>query len=243
MSMISVKGLRKTFGKNEVLKGVDIEIQPGEVVAIVGPSGCGKSTFLRCLNLLEKPTGGSIIYHGTDLVTAPPKESTKLLLGMGMVFQQFNLFPHKTVLDNIMLAPVKVQGVNKKTAEERAMALLQTVGLADKRDAYPNQLSGGQQQRIAIARSLALQPEVMLFDEPTSALDPEMIGEVLSVMKALAEEGMTMIVVTHEMRFAREVSTRTLFLDGGRIEEDKPSKELFSHPESPRLISFLEKVL
>ena len=157
MSMISVKGLRKTFGKNEVLKGVDIEIQPGEVVAIVGPSGCGKSTFLRCLNLLEKPTGGSIIYHGTDLVTAPPKESTKLLLGMGMVFQQFNLFPHKTVLDNIMLAPVKVQGVNKKTAEERAMALLQTVGLADKRDAYPNQLSGGQQQRIAIARSLALQ--------------------------------------------------------------------------------------
>ena len=169
MSMISVKGLRKTFGKNEVLKGVDIEIQPGEVVAIVGPSGCGKSTFLRCLNLLEKPTGGSIIYHGTDLVTAPSKESTKLLLGMGMVFQQFNLFPHKTVLDNIMLAPVKVQGVDKKTAEERAMTLLQTVGLSDKRDAYPNQLSGGQQQRIAIARSLALQPEVMLFDEPTAS--------------------------------------------------------------------------
>ena len=223
MSMISVKGLRKTFGKNEVLKGVDIEIQPGEVVAIVGPSGCGKSTFLRCLNLLEKPTGGSIIYHGTDLVTAPPKESTKLLLGMGMVFQQFNLFPHKTVLDNIMLAPVKVQGVNKKTAEERAMALLQTVGLADKRDAYPNQLSGGQQQRIAIARSLALQPEV--------------------IMKKLAAEGMTMLVVTHEMGFAREAADRVIFIDGGVIVEDSEPQEFFAHPKNKRLQDFLSKML
>ena len=229
MSMISVKGLRKTFGKNEVLKGVDIEIQPGEVVAIVGPSGCGKSTFLRCLNLLEKPTGGSIIYHGTDLVTAPPKESTKLLLGMGMVFQQFNLFPHKTVLDNIMLAPVKVQGVNKKTAEER--------------DAYPNQLSGGQQQRIAIARSLALQPEVMLFDEPTSALDPEMVGEVLDVMKKLAAEGMTMLVVTHEMGFAREAADRVIFIDGGVIVEDSEPQEFFAHPKNKRLQDFLSKML
>ena len=215
MSMISVKGLRKTFGKNEVLKGVDIEIQPGEVVAIVGPSGCGKSTFLRCL----------------------------LLLGMGMVFQQFNLFPHKTVLDNIMLAPVKVQGVNKKTAEERAMALLQTVGLADKRDAYPNQLSGGQQQRIAIARSLALQPEVMLFDEPTSALDPEMVGEVLDVMKKLAAEGMTMLVVTHEMGFAREAADRVIFIDGGVIVEDSEPQEFFAHPKNKRLQDFLSKML
>ena len=243
MSMISVKGLRKTFGKNEVLKGVDIEIQPGEVVAIVGPSGCGKSTFLRCLNLLEKPTGGSIIYHGTDLVTAPPKESTKLLLGMGMVFQQFNLFPHKTVLDNIMLAPVKVQGVNKKTAEERAMALLQTVGLADKRDAYPNQLSGGQQQRIAIARALAMDPDVILFDEPTSALDPEMVGEVLELMKELAHTGITMLVVTHEMGFAREVSNRVIFIDDGKIQEDEPPQELFSNPKHPRLKAFLSKML
>ena len=243
MSMISVKGLRKTFGKNEVLKGVDIEIQPGEVVAIVGPSGCGKSTFLRCLNLLEKPTGGSIIYHGTDLVTAPSKESTKLLLGMGMVFQQFNLFPHKTVLDNIMLAPVKVQGVDKKTAEERAMTLLQTVGLADKRDAYPNQLSGGQQQRIAIARSLALQPEVMLFDEPTSALDPEMVGEVLDVMKKLAAQGMTMLVVTHEMGFAREAADRVIFIDGGVIVEDSEPQEFFAHPKNKRLQDFLSKML
>ena len=239
MSMISVKGLRKTFGKNEVLKGVDIEIQPGEVVAIVGPSGCGKSTFLRCLNLLEKPTGGSIIYHGTDLVTAPPKESTKLLLGMGMVFQQFNLFPHKTVLDNIMLAPVKVQGVNKKTAEERAMALLQTVGLADKRDAYPNQLSGGQQQRIAIARSLALQPEVMLFDEPTSALDPELTGEVLRVIRGLKSKDNTMIVVTHEMDFARSVADVVIYMADGVIEEMGTPEEVFDHPKSEKTRTFI----
>ena len=243
MSMISVKGLRKTFGKNEVLKGVDIEIQPGEVVAIVGPSGCGKSTFLRCLNLLEKPTGGSIIYHGTDLVTAPPKESTKLLLGMGMVFQQFNLFPHKTVLDNIMLAPVKVQGVNKKTAEERAMALLQTVGLADKRDAYPNQLSGGQQQRVAIARALATDPEIILFDEPTSALDPELTGEVLAVMRALAREGMTMLVVTHEMNFAKNVSSKVVFMEGGVVVEESDPTAFFQNPKQERARAFLKTIL
>ena len=244
MSMISVKGLRKTFGKNEVLKGVDIEIQPGEVVAIVGPSGCGKSTFLRCLNLLEKPTGGSIIYHGTDLVTAPSKESTKLLLGMGMVFQQFNLFPHKTVLDNIMLAPVKVQGVDKKTAEERAMTLLQTVGLADKRDAYPNQLSGGQQQRIAIARALCAQTKIILFDEPTSALDPETIQEVLDVMVRLAhEKNITMVVVTHEMGFARSVADRVVFMADGQIIEEGTPEHFFTNPKSERVRQFLSKIV
>ena len=189
MSMISVKGLQKSFGKHEVLKGIDIEIQPGEVVAIVGPSGCGKSTFLRCLNLLEKPTGGQILYHDVDLVSADARSANKVLLGMGMVFQQFNLFPHLTVLDNIMLAPALVKKRDKKECESQAMELLKTVGLEDKRDAYPNQLSGGQQQRIAIARALAMRPEVMLFDEPTSALDPEMVGEVLDVMKELAREG------------------------------------------------------
>ena len=243
MSMISVKGLRKNFGKHEVLKGIDIEIQPGEVVAIVGPSGCGKSTFLRCLNLLEKPSGGSILYHDVDLVSGAPKETNKVLLGMGMVFQQFNLFPHKTVLDNITLAPIKVQGTGKQEAEERALKLLRTVGLEDKRDAYPNQLSGGQQQRIAIARSLALQPEVMLFDEPTSALDPEMVGEVLEVMKELADEGMTMVVVTHEMGFAREVGTRVLFMDGGHILEQNEPHAFFANPKEERTREFLSKVL
>ena len=238
MSMISVQGLRKTFGKNEVLKGVDIEIQPGEVVAIVGPSGCGKSTFLRCLNLLEKPTGGSIIYHGTDLVTAPPKESTKLLLGMGMVFQQFNLFPHKTVLDNIMLAPVKVQGVNKKTAEERAMALLQTVGLADKRDAYPIQLSGGQQQRIAIARSLALQPEVMLFDEPTPPLDRNRRG--VNVMK-LAAEGGDHAVTHDDGLLAREAADQHSSTAARHV--GQRASEFFAHPKNKRLQDFLSKML
>ena len=243
MSMISVKGLQKNFGKHEVLKGIDIDIQPGEVVAIVGPSGCGKSTFLRCLNLLEKPSGGRILYHDVDLVSAPLKQTNQVLLGMGMVFQQFNLFPHKTVLDNIMLAPVKVQGVGKQEAEQKAMELLKTVGLEDKRDAYPNQLSGGQQQRIAIARSLALQPEVMLFDEPTSALDPEMVGEVLDVMRELAESGMTMVVVTHEMGFAREVGNRVLFMDEGIIREENAPAELFGNPQSERLKTFLSKVL
>ncbi len=243
MSMISVRGLRKSFGKNEILKGIDIEIQPGEVVAIVGPSGCGKSTFLRCLNLLEKPTGGEVIYHGVDLVKAGSKEAGKVLLGMGMVFQQFNLFPHKTVIDNITMAPTQVQKVSKDEAEAKAMELLKIVGLEDKRDAYPNQLSGGQQQRIAIARALALQPEVVLFDEPTSALDPEMVGEVLDVMKKLAAEGMTMLVVTHEMGFAREAADRVIFIDGGVIVEDSDPEEFFAHPKNKRLQEFLSKML
>ena len=243
MSMISVKGLQKSFGKHEVLKGIDIDIEPGEVVAIVGPSGCGKSTFLRCLNLLEKPSGGQILYHDVDLVSADAKTATKVLLGMGMVFQQFNLFPHLTVLDNIMLAPTMVKGQDKQTSREQAMALLKTVGLEDKKDAYPNQLSGGQQQRIAIARALAMKPEVMLFDEPTSALDPEMVGEVLDVMKKLAAEGMTMLVVTHEMGFAREAADRVIFIDGGYIVEDSEPQEFFSHPKNKRLQEFLSKML
>ena len=241
--MISVKGLKKSFKNHEVLKGIDIEIQPGEVVAIVGPSGCGKSTFLRCLNLLEKPSGGQILYHDVDLVSADAKTAIKVLLGMGMVFQQFNLFPHLTVLDNIMLAPTMVKGQDKQTSREQAMALLKTVGLEDKKDAYPNQLSGGQQQRIAIARALAMKPEVMLFDEPTSALDPEMVGEVLDVMKKLAAEGMTMLVVTHEMGFAREAADRVIFIDGGYIVEDSEPQEFFSHPKNKRLQEFLSKML
>ncbi|MBM6664886.1 amino acid ABC transporter ATP-binding protein [Flavonifractor plautii] len=241
--MISVKGLKKSFKNHEVLKGIDIEIQSGEVVAIVGPSGCGKSTFLRCLNLLEKPSGGQILYHDVDLVSADAKTATKVLLGMGMVFQQFNLFPHLTVLDNIMLAPTMVKGQDKQTSREQAMALLKTVGLEDKKDAYPNQLSGGQQQRIAIARALAMKPEVMLFDEPTSALDPEMVGEVLDVMKKLAAEGMTMLVVTHEMGFAREAADRVIFIDGGYIVEDSEPQEFFSHPKNKRLQEFLSKML
>ena len=243
MSMISVKGLKKSFKNHEVLKGIDIEIQSGEVVAIVGPSGCGKSTFLRCLNLLEKPSGGQILYHDVDLVSADAKTATKVLLGMGMVFQQFNLFPHLTVLDNIMLATTMVKGQDKQTSREQAMALLKTVGLEDKKDAYPNQLSGGQQQRIAIARALAMKPEVMLFDEPTSALDPEMVGEVLDVMKKLAAEGMTMLVVTHEMGFAREAADRVIFIDGGYIVEDSEPQEFFSHPKNKRLQEFLSKML
>ena len=243
MSMISVKGLQKSFGKHEVLKGIDIEIQPGEVVAIVGPSGCGKSTFLRCLNLLEKPTGGQILYHDVDLVSADARSANKVLLGMGMVFQQFNLFPHLTVLDNIMLAPALVKKRDKKECESQAMELLKTVGLEDKRDAYPNQLSGGQQQRIAIARALAMRPEVMLFDEPTSALDPEMVGEVLEVMKELAQEGMTMVVVTHEMGFAREVGSRVLFMADGKLLEEGSPADIFGNPQHPRLQDFLSKVL
>jgi len=243
MSVIRVMGLRKSFGKNEVLKGIATEIQPGEVVAIVGPSGCGKSTFLRCLNLLERPTGGQIMYHDVDLVSADKRVASKLLLGVGMVFQQFNLFPHLTVMDNIILAPIRVQGLEKKEAEALGMDLLKTVGLEDKRDAYPNQLSGGQQQRVAIARALALKPEVMLFDEPTSALDPEMVGEVLDVMKKLAAGGMTMLVVTHEMGFAREAADRVMFIDKGYIVENSAPEEFFSNPKNRRLQDFLSKML
>ena len=242
MSMISVKGLQKSFGKHEVLKGIDIEIQPGEVVAIVGPSGCGKSTFLRCLNLLEEPTSGTITFEGVD-ITDPKNDINKLRARMGMVFQQFNLFPHLTVRENIKLAPVKLKVMTDEEADKRALELLARVGLPDKADSYPAQLSGGQQQRIAIARALAMNPDVMLFDEPTSALDPEMVGEVLEIMKELADDGMTMVVVTHEMGFAREVATRVLFMDGGNIVEQNEPKEFFANPQHPRLKDFLSKVL
>ena len=240
--VICVRNLQKDFGKLSVLKGIDVDIRRGDVVCVIGASGSGKSTFLRCLNLLEKPTGGSIEFNGTDLT------STKVDLDlhrqkMGMVFQQFNLFPHLTVLENLTLAPVLVKKVPKAEAEAKAMELLERVGLADRAAAYPNQLSGGQKQRVAIVRALCMDPEVMLFDEPTSALDPEMVGEVLDVMKSLAKRGMTMIVVTHEMGFAREVSNRVLFMDEGVIAEDSTPEELFSNPKSERLKSFLAKVL
>ena len=239
---LKVKGLSKSFQKTEVLKDITTGFLRNEVVSIIGPSGGGKSTFLRCLNLLEKPTGGSIIFDGVDITDR--KQNINLhRQKMGMVFQQFNLFNNVNVLHNLIDAPVRIKKLPKAEMTEKAMELLRKVGMADRAESYPDQLSGGQKQRVAIVRALMMDPEVMLFDEPTSALDPEMIGEVLEVMKRLAETGMTMIVVTHEMRFAREVSKRTLFLDGGRIEEDKPSHELFDHPESPRLISFLEKVL
>ena len=240
--MIEVQDLCKSFHKLEVLKNISTDFYKNEVVSIIGPSGGGKSTFLRCLNLLEKPTSGHILFDGVD-ICAKGQNIDCHRQKMGMVFQQFNLFNNMNVMKNLTIAPVRIKGMDKEQAQEKANALLKRVGLADRASAYPSQLSGGQKQRIAIVRSLMMDPEVMLFDEPTSALDPEMIGEVLDVMKALAADGMTMIVVTHEMRFAREVSGRTLFLDGGRIEEDKPSRELFDAPESPRLISFLQKVL
>ena len=240
--LFEIKGLKKNFGDLEVLKGIHTTIRKGEVVVVIGPSGSGKSTFIRCLNLLETPTEGQIFFEGsciTDKGYAVHKHREKV----GMVFQQFNLFNNMDVMHNLTAAPVRIKGMSQSDAQEKALELLAKVGLADRADAYPSQLSGGQKQRIAIVRSLMMDPEVMLFDEPTSALDPEMIGEVLDVMKDLAESGMTMIVVTHEMRFAREVSSRTIFLDGGVIGEDKPSHELFSHPESPRLVTFLNKVL
>ncbi len=240
--MIEVQDLCKSFHKLEVLKNISTDFYKNEVVSIIGPSGGGKSTFLRCLNLLEKPTSGHILFDGVD-ICAKGQNIDRHRQKMGMVFQQFNLFNNMNVMKNLTIAPVRIKGMDKEQAQEKANALLKRVALADRASAYPSQLSGGQKQRIAIVRSLMMDPEVMLFDEPTSALDPEMIGEVLDVMKALAADGMTMIVVTHEMRFAREVSGRTLFLDGGRIEEDKPSHELFDAPESPRLISFLQKVL
>ena len=240
--MISVKDLRKSFNGLEVLKGINTEIRKGDVVCVIGPSGSGKSTFLRCLNMLEKPTGGKVIFDGEDL--AAPKANLNLhRQKMGMVFQQFNLFPHLTVLNNLTLAPVLLNKMTKEEAEAKAMDLLGRVGLADRADSYPNQLSGGQKQRVAIVRALCMDPEVMLFDEPTSALDPEMVGEVLDVMKNLAKKGMTMIVVTHEMGFAREVSNRVLFMDEGIIMEENSPEELFTNPQCERLQSFLAKVL
>ena len=241
--MLKVKGLRKRFGNNEVLRGIDLEITPGEVVVVIGPSGSGKSTLLRCLNLLELPTGGEILYHGLDLVSSHPSKSSKELRKMGMVFQQFNLFPHLTVMENIVLAPMCVQNVSRDEARRRGLDLLNTVGLLDKENSYPIQLSGGQQQRIAIARALCMQPEVMLFDEPTSALDPEMVGEVLDVMKNLVANGMTMVVVTHEMGFAREVSDRVMFMDDGNIIEEGTPQEIFSSPKNKRTRDFLSKML
>ena len=240
--LIDVSDLHKSFGELQVLKGVSEHISKGEVVSIIGPSGGGKSTFLRCLNLLEVPDSGHIFFEGED-ITAKGVNIDLHRQKMGMVFQQFNLFNNMNVLKNLTAAPVKIKGMSPAEAEEKAVKLLTRVGLADKLTAYPAQLSGGQKQRVAIVRALMMNPEVMLFDEPTSALDPEMVGEVLDVMKALADDGMSMIVVTHEMRFAREVSDRTIFLSDGIIEEDKPSRELFAHPESPRLVSFLSKVL
>ncbi len=240
--MIDVRGLQKSFGSHKVLKGINEHISKGEKVVIVGASGSGKSTFLRCLNLLEQPTGGTITFDGVD-ITDPKNDINKLRARMGMVFQQFNLFPHLSVKENIKLAPVKLRRLSEAEADKRALELLSRVGLPDKANAYPAQLSGGQQQRIAIARALAMNPEVMLFDEPTSALDPEMVGEVLEIMKELAEDGMTMVVVTHEMGFARSVGTRVLFMDEGVIAEQNDPGEFFSNPQHPRLREFLSKVL
>ncbi|MBQ8896146.1 MAG: amino acid ABC transporter ATP-binding protein [Clostridia bacterium] len=240
--MISVKGLEKSFEDTAVLKGVSIDIHKGDVVCVIGASGSGKSTFLRCLNLLEKPTGGQIFFDGDDLTD----KKVNLDLHrqkMGMVFQQFNLFPHMTILENLTCAPIMLKKISKEQADAKAMELLARVGLADRADSYPNQLSGGQKQRVAIVRALCMEPDVMLFDEPTSALDPEMVGEVLDVMRELAKEGMTMIVVTHEMGFAREVSNRVIFLDDGVIAEEGSPAELFGAPKCERLRSFLAKVL
>lgn len=240
--LIKTENLQKSFGKIEVLKGINTEIKKGEVVVIIGPSGSGKSTFLRTLNLLEEPTGGHIYFEGTD-ITDPKVNINVHRQKMGMVFQQFNLFPNMTVLKNMTIAPVKLKKATKAEAEERALALLDRVGLKDRANAYPSQLSGGQKQRVAIVRALCMQPDVMLFDEPTSALDPEMVGEVLDVMKTLANEGMTMAVVTHEMGFAREVADRVLFIDQGIIMEEGTPEEVFGNPKSPRLKDFLSKVI
>ena len=241
-TLISVKGLKKSFDKNDVLKGIDININKGDVVCVIGASGSGKSTFLRCLNLLEQPTGGSIFFDGEDL-TGSKVDLNLHRQKMGMVFQQFNLFPHLTVMKNLTLAPMMLKKIPKEEAEAKAMALLERVGLADRSESYPNQLSGGQKQRVAIVRALCMEPDVMLFDEPTSALDPEMVGEVLDVMKELARDGMTMVVVTHEMGFAREVADRVLFIDQGYILEQGTPAEIFGNPQMPRTKEFLAKVL
>ena len=240
--MIYVKGLSKSYGDNQVIKNIDMHIAPGEKVVIIGPSGSGKSTFLRCLNLLEQPTSGSIVFDGQE-ITDPKADINEIRRHMGMVFQHFNLFNNLTVLDNITLAPIKLKIMTKKEAEAEAMCLLKLVNLEEKANAYPAQLSGGQKQRIAIVRSLAMKPKVMLFDEPTSALDPEMVGEVLDLMKKLADDGMTMAVVTHEMGFAREVATRVVFMDEGIIMEENNPKDFFGNPQNERLKSFLAKVL
>ena len=240
MSMIEIKGLCKSFGDHEVLKGIDQNVEEGEVLCIVGPSGSGKSTMLRCINRLEEPTGGEIYIDG-ELVT--DKNVDAMRTKMGMVFQSFNLFPHKSVLENLTIGPVNVKKADKKQSEEKGMALLERVGLAEKANEYPRNLSGGQQQRVAIARALAMDPEVMLFDEPTSALDPEMVGEVLDVMKSLAKEGMTMIVVTHEMGFAKEVADKVIFMDGGYIVEQGTPDAVLNHPQMDRTKDFLSKVL
>ena len=241
-TLIEVKGLKKHFGKLQVLRGIDEQIHAGEVVVIIGPSGSGKSTFLRCLNLLETPTGGDVIFEGESVMKAG-KNINQLRERMGMVFQQFNLFPHLSVLENICIAPMKVKKAQRSDIELRALKLLDRVGLGDKAKAYPAQLSGGQKQRVAIVRALAMEPDVMLFDEPTSALDPEMVGEVLDVMKSLAREGMTMVVVTHEMGFAREVGDRVLFMDEGIIMEQGTPEQVFGNPQNPRTQDFLRKVL
>ncbi len=240
--MIKVEKLKKTFGENEVLKDINLDVEKQEVVVVIGPSGSGKSTLLRCINQLETITSGHVFIEGTD-ISDKNANINKIREDVGMVFQQFNLFPHMTVLDNIMLAPTKVKKVNKDKAKTKAMDLLGKVGLAEKADAYPDSLSGGQKQRIAIARALAMEPKMMLFDEPTSALDPEMVGEVLDVMKQLAEDGMTMVVVTHEMGFAREVGDRVVFMDGGYIVEENEPKKLFEQPQEERTKAFLSKVL
>lgn len=240
--LIEVKNLQKKFGDLTVLNGITTEIRQGEVIAIIGPSGCGKSTFLRSLNLLEEPTGGSISFEGVN-ITDKKVNIDKMRQKIGMVFQQFNLFPHMTIKKNIMLAPMKLKGVSEEDASRRALELLERVGLPDKADQYPDMLSGGQKQRVAIARALAMDPDVMLFDEPTSALDPEMVGEVLDIMRELAQTGMTMIIVTHEMGFAREVASRVMFIDEGNIKEENTPAEFFVNPKNPRLRDFLSKVL
>lgn len=240
--MINVKQLSKSFGDNEVLKSIDLEVKDGEVVVIIGPSGSGKSTILRCLNLLEEPTSGEIFFEGQN-ITAPDSNIDQIRQKMGMVFQSFNLFPHMSVLDNLTITPVKIKKEDATKAKEQAMALLDQVGLKEKADSFPSSLSGGQQQRVAIARALAMNPDVMLFDEPTSALDPEMVGEVLAVMQDLAKKGMTMVVVTHEMGFAKEVADRVIFMADGVIQEEGTPEEIFDYPQNSRTQDFLNKVL